>query len=287
MSELKLGPDEFALLRDLIERECGIALAANKQYLIETRLSALVAKNGCDTYHAFYLRAKAPDGGKLRDQIVDAMTTNETLWFRDAGPWKVLRETLLPAFCERLQRANREKIRIWSAACSTGQEPYSISMLIRDHLAEHKPAGVSEADFEIIATDISHSALFVAQAGRYDKLAASRGLDAKLRERHFRQEGAAVRVVDEVRKLVHFRRLNLMDSVAELGRFDLVMCRNVLIYFAAGSRKEVLKKIAKTLRPGGSLMVGASESLHDSPELFRSVEPSAHALYTPAPGAVR
>lgn len=284
---LTLSPDEFALLRDYIEKECGIALAANKAYLIETRLSTLVAKSGCTTYAEFLRKAKGPESGRLRDQIVDAMTTNETLWFRDAGPWKVLRETLLPAYCERLQRAGREKIRIWSAACSTGQEPYSIAMLIREHLADHKPAGITESDFEIVATDISHSALFVANTGRYDKLAASRGLDAKLRERHFVADGAAVRVRDEVRKLVHFRHVNLMGSVGELGRFDLVLCRNVLIYFAAATRKEVLQKIARALRPGGALIIGASESLADSPELFRLVEPSAHALYTLASGATK
>ncbi len=287
MSELKLSPEEFAVMRDFVERECGISLAANKSYLIETRLSALVVKSGCTSYAGFYQRAKGPDGAKLRDQIVDAMTTNETLWFRDSGPWEILRKVLVPAFCERLQRSGREKIRIWSAACSTGQEPYSIAMLLRDHIAEHKPQGVTEADFEIVATDISHSALFVAQAGRYDRLAASRGLDPKLRERHFRAEGNAVRVLPEVSRMVHFKRLNLMEPIADLGRFDLVLCRNVLIYFAPASRKEVLKKLAKAMRPGASLIIGASESLQDSSEIFRLVEPSAHALYTPVAGALK
>ncbi|NLH47487.1 MAG: protein-glutamate O-methyltransferase CheR [Myxococcales bacterium] len=256
-----LTQSEFDLLRKLIEDDCGIVVEPGKEYLIESRLANLVTETGCASFGDFYLKAKADLRGPLRDKIVDAMTTNETLWFRDNSPYVILEEVVLPAMIERIKTGQKIKMRIWSAACSTGQEPYSIAMLIQDACRFRGGGKVTPANFEILATDISPSALFLGMSGRYDQISISRGMRQDFRDRYFRQDGRVWLLADSVKQMVTFKRFNLQNSFSALGSFDLVFCRNVAIYFSMQFKQDLFRKIADTLNPAGLLFLGSAESL--------------------------
>jgi len=250
---------EFKLLRDFIEQHCGICLGEEKAYLIETRLAGLMVENGCPDFGSFYRLAKSDTSPSLKEKIIDAMTTNETLWFRDTHPFTILQERLLPPLAQEIMEGRRFRIRIWSAACSTGQEPYSIGMVIHEFCRTHP--GIRPSHFEIIASDISPSALYLAKAGRFDENALRRGLPDDLRSRYFRQEGNVGIINAEVKELVTFRKFNLQDSLDVLGHFDIVFCRYVAIYFADDFKKHIYSGIARLLAPSGHLFVSAVESL--------------------------
>jgi chemotaxis protein methyltransferase CheR len=251
--------NEFKLLRDLIEKLCGIALGDEKAYLIETRLAGLLAENGCADFGSFYRLVSQDPNPKLRDKIVDAMTTNETLWFRDTHPFVILREQLLPKLAEGLTSGNRFRIRIWSGACSTGQEPYSIAISIHE-FCNANPS-IRPEQFEIMATDISPSALMLAKLGRYDNAAVSRGLPDHLRNRYFRQDGNVWVASDELKRLITFKKFNLQDPMDPLGRFDIVFMRYVTIYFSDPFKQQIYQGVAKLLAPEGNLIISAVESL--------------------------
>jgi chemotaxis protein methyltransferase CheR len=251
----RLDPGEFLLITDYIERHCGIRITREKTYLLETRLTALMVENGCENFSRLHSCAVADRTNGLRDKIIDAMTTNETSWFRDSVPFAVLSEVLLG---QKIAGGNR--IRIWSAACSTGQEPYSIAMTVREF--GRKNPGLRPAGVEIVATDISPKALYLAKAGRYDAVAMSRGLSDDVKERYFRRCGTVWAIDEAVKGMVTFRRFNLQDSFTGLGRFDIIFCRNVLIYFSDEFKRNVLGRLAALLRPGGYLLTGASESIY-------------------------
>ncbi len=284
MSAMTLSKEEFELLRDFVKKECGIAVGDEKSYLIETRLSTLVIEAGCDSFGDFHKKVIEDSRSPLRDKIIDAMTTNETLWFRDAGPWTVLRKALLPKYCEQLQSGERKKIRIWSAASSTGQEPYSLALTILQYLEEESLPGVKEESFEIFGTDLSPSALFVAISGRYDGLSISRGLEPDLRDRYFEKEGRVYSLCDRVKSRVTFKQFNLMDSFDPFGTFDLVLCRNVLIYFSPELKRDIVGRIAGTLSEGGNFMVGASESLQGCLSRFSMKQAEGQFFYQAKPG---
>ncbi len=178
---------EFTLMRDYIEGQCGIALDEGKAYLIETRLVKLMIESGCENFEEFYRLAKAQTDNTLRNKIIDAMTTNETLWFRDTHPYVILKEKILPDLADLLKSGSRPTIRIWSAACSTGQEPYSIAIAIREFCQTQ--TGIRPEQFEIVGTDISSSALALAKQGRYDALAIKRGGDDRVRHRYPKRGG--------------------------------------------------------------------------------------------------
>jgi len=274
-----LREDEFELLRRLVQKECGIAVGDEKAYLIETRLSSLVAESGCRSFREFYDLARTSAGKGLRDKIVDAMTTNETLWFRDQGPWKILRQELLPRWSQELQDGTRRRVRIWAAAASTGQEPYSVAISVLEHLRESAPPGVKEEAFEILGTDISPSALFMAVSGRYDGLSISRGLEPALRDRYFEASGRVWSLRERVKQRVSYRRFNLMDPFVPLGVFDLVLCRNVLIYFSNELKRDIVTRLAGRLEPGGRLVVGASESLQGCMQHYTLRQCEGHFFY--------
>lgn len=256
-----LTQSEFDLLRKLIEDDCGIVVEPGKEYLIESRLANLVTETACASFGDFYLKAKADLRGPLRDKIVDAMTTNETLWFRDNSPYVILEEVVLPAMIERIKAGQKIKMRIWSAACSTGQEPYSIAMLIQDACRFRGGGKVTPANFEILATDISPSALFLGMSGRYDQISISRGMRQDFKDRYFRQDGRVWLLADSVKQMVTFKRFNLQNPFTALGSFDLVFCRNVAIYFSLQFKQDLFRKIADTLNPAGLLFLGSAESL--------------------------
>jgi len=271
-------PREFELLSGLIESECGIALAKEKTYLIETRLSKLVAQSGCDSYEGFYHYAKSGKEPALREKIINAITTNETLWFRDGHPFTILQERILPHLGEQLRTGKIAKARIWSAASSTGQEPYSIAMSIHEFCRQD--GRLQPEQFEITATDISSSVLFVARSGRYDNLAISRGLSEAMRERYLKRDGEVWEVKDEVKRLVNFQRFNLQNAPTALGRFDCVFLRYVAIYFSLAFKQKLIENISRALTQPGFLVVGAVESLRGVSEIFQPVSHAKGYYYT-------
>jgi chemotaxis protein methyltransferase CheR len=255
----KIETNEFILLRDFIEKHCGIHLDGNKTYLIETRLTTLMIEQGCKTYTDFYYKAKNDLTNTLREKIIDAMTTNETLWFRDNSPFVSIQKHFLPLYAKEIESGKKTKIRIWSAASSTGQEIYSIAMLILDYCRTQKT--LRPEHFELLATDISSTVLFIAKAGRYDSHVISRGLPDEQRNRYFKNDGRVWTISDVVKQMVTFKKLNLQEDFTSVGKMDLILCRNVLIYFSDEFKKDLLKRFALLLRPSGHFFVGSSESI--------------------------
>jgi chemotaxis protein methyltransferase CheR len=251
---------EFERVREFLQRETSISLTDDKAYLVETRLSAIMKAHGYADYDALLaaMTANRPQG--LRDLVIDAMTTNETLWFRDSAPFEAFRDHLLPAYAGEIQAGSRSRIRIWSAACSTGQEPYSLAM-VYDEATRRFPA-LRPSHLEILATDLSESALATATAGVYGGMAIQRGLPVEQLERYFSagSEGRFT-VRPEIRERVVFRKFNLRDTFIMLGSFDIILTRYVLIYFQDEFKREVLRKAQCSLDKGGVLFLGASESL--------------------------
>ena len=264
MSDLR--PDHTNVLRQLLRQRAGITLAAGKEYLVQARLEPLAEQAGLSSVGALIERVDAGTTPQLADTVVEAMTINETSFFRDAHVFSALRETILPALIARPGR-----IRIWSAAASTGQEPYSLAMLLREHYADQ--AG----RFDILATDIASSALARAEAGRYTQLEVNRGLPAPLLLKYFRRTGRDWQLTDDVRGMVRFRRHNLVGRRPLGEAFDLVLLRNVLIYFDESARREVLDRIRGVLRVGGWLMLGATETTTGIRDGFVRI-PEARAL---------
>jgi len=277
---MPIQQQEFELLRDFIEKNCGILVGDEKSYLIESRLTQLMIETGAKDFHEFYLCAKNYPDGSLRDKIVDAMTTNETSWFRDEKPWKALENAVLPTLFEDIKGGKKSRIRVWSAASSTGQEAYSLVITLDRLIQSGRWPGVKPEHFEIIGTDISPSALFLANAGRYNRIEMARGMRDEIKNTYFEPKGAFFEMKEKYRKRVSFRKFNLQESFAPLGRFDLVFCRNVAIYFSDSFKKELFKKIATAMNPGGVFMLGSSESLMGYSEQFERRENSGAIYYT-------
>lgn len=266
--------DEF---RRFLEDACGIVLGDNKHYLVSSRLNRLLKESDVASIGELIVQMKRNPRSGLRQQVVDAMTTNETLWFRDSHPYTLLRELIFPD----LAKQKTSPVRIWSAACSSGQEPYSISMIINEYL-QTRPGSLQD-NFQIVATDISPSMLVAAKAGKYDNLALSRGLSQERRDRFFRQSGETWEVRQDLKRRIQFSELNLMNSYATLGKFHVVFCRNVLIYFSAELKRDILGRLAQALVPGGYLIVGATESLASYTDAFETVRHAGGTVYQAKP----
>lgn len=247
----------FRDIADWIERECGIALNDTKKYLIQTRFAPIMAHFRCECFDDFYRAiVKSPDP-ELRSRIIDAITTNETLFFRDDSLWTHMREKLIADLATKAS----PKVRLWSAACSTGQEIYSFCMLL-DQLAKTKPSVRNlQRKAECIATDISPNVINIAQRGRYSRLEMSRGLNETFKSEYFDQERLFSILKPTIRSQVAFSQFNLQDDFRKLGLFDVIFCRNVTIYFSKEFRQDLLTRLENSLRPGGLLILGASESL--------------------------
>ncbi len=269
------GNLDFEQFRTFLEKTCGILLGSNKQYLVSSRLNKLMEQNGIKTLSELVQKIQNAPRSGLREQVVDAMTTNETLWFRDTYPFEVLKSRILP---ELIKANPNQPLRIWSAASSSGQEPFSISMAIDEF--ERTNLGQLKAGVRIVATDLSTAMLAACRAGEYDSLAMGRGLSQERLTRFFDPKGPGRWVVKPaIRNRVEFRALNLLESYASLGKFDIVFCRNVLIYFSADVKKDILTRIHATLKPGGYLFLGASEALNGLPDLYQMVQCNPGIIY--------
>ncbi len=262
-----LSEKAFVMFQEYIEDQCGIAIGKEKAYLIESRLTKLLVEKKLDSFEELYQLLSSNKDPKLAEKMIDAITTNETLWFRDKTPWQVLEDELMPSYIETIRSTGR-KIRIWSAAASSGQEAYSTIMCIDQYLKSHFIKDVTLHDFEIIGTDISGPILEIAKAGRYDPISIMRGLDPKYKELYFNNEGRVWIIKDEYKQHVTFKRFNLQHSFHGMGKFDVVFCRYVMIYFSQQFKKEMSKKLSDTLRQNGVLFIGNSEIFPDYKEHF-------------------
>ncbi|MGE5404013.1 MAG: CheR family methyltransferase [Candidatus Saccharibacteria bacterium] len=265
-----LSSQEFALMQKYIEDKCGITLGEDKAYLIETRLSKLLIDSGLNSFEELYHHIRTSNDQRLVEKVIDAITTHETLWFRDRSPWEIMGEVMLPEYVKMLREGRRFKIRIWSAACSTGQEPYSVAMLIDNYLNRNGISDVRLSQFEIVATDISTTVLDIARLGRYDSISIQRGLGPEYRDKYFANEGRIWLLDDKIKNAVTFKPFNLQADFGAIGRFDLVLCRYVLIYFSEQLRKSVVNKISRVLENDGVLLIGSSEIFNDFSENYES-----------------
>lgn len=268
--------EEFESLRNYIEQSCGIRVGDEKSYLIESRLTQLALNEHCSSFQQFYNKATLDLTGRLKDKIIDAITTNETFWFRDERIWDTLKKHIIPQLIKAYQK-KPSPIRIWSAGCSTGQEPYSLAILLKE-LSEGKMLNLD--DFEIIATDISPHALYIAIAGKYNQMEMSRGLSSDLAKKYFTQKGNIWSINDNLRTMVQFQKLNLQEDLKKLGTFDLIFCRNVTIYFSETFKKDFFGRLTQSLNPEGILVLGTSESLFDYTSSYTMNEQDGSIFYT-------
>lgn len=262
---------EYEAFCDFLKESCGINLGANKHYLVKSRLNKLLADNDIDSVGALLRNLEAKNNVKLKDLIIDAMTTNETFWFRDNYPFEAIKHIVLP----QMDKHNFDQIRIWSAACATGQEPYSISIAIEEYFT-HK---LASSRFQILATDISPTSLQIAQEGQYNKKSLIRGMSTERQDRFFIQSGEHWLVNSNIKKRIQFRLLNLLNTYSTLGRFDIIFCRNVLIYFAPELKKNILERMINALAPNGYLFLGSSETVNCSGRALKMIKSDCGIFY--------
>ena len=257
-----------------MEKACGIVLGENKQYLVQSRLRRIISEEEIKTVGELVDKMTRSPRSPLREKVVDAMTTNETLWFRDIHPFRIFEEKILPEYSSKPLSS---QVKIWSAACSTGQEPYSLSMIF-DEYKRKKPG--SRININIVATDISPSVLNSAKKAEYETLAIGRGLSKDRMSKYFSETAnGSWKVKQEISKIVDFKSLNLLDSYAILGKFDIIFCRNVLIYFSQDLKKDILTRMHAALKPGGYLILGASESLSGLPDKYDMIHCRPGIIY--------
>jgi len=269
---MSLAPVDFEYLRSLVKQHVAIVIDPGKEYLAETRLASLVSEHGCASLQEFFgLLRRQPFSG-LHRKVLDAMTNNETWFFRDSNPFVALVETVIPELIE--QRKAVRRISIWSAACSTGQEPYSIAMSV------HENFNLPGWDFSILGTDFSSAALERAKAGLYRHMEVNRGLPAKLLTRYFMQQGLHWKLKQEIRDMVTFRFLNLAEPWGTLiPRADIIFLRNVLIYFDIETRKGILDRVRRLLLPEGRLLLGSAETTLNLDNRFERVNAGSYVCY--------
>ena len=272
-----MTPLDYDYLRKLVKERSGLVLAADKQYLVESRLLPVARKGGLSGLSDLVQRLKGPQAQALTVEVVEAMMTNESFFFRDKLPFEHFRDTIIPALIAA--RANQRRIRIWCAAASTGQEPYSLAMCLK----EIAPL-VAGYRIDIVATDLSTEVLEKAKAGIYSQFEVQRGLPIQLLIKYFMQIGETWQIAPELRAMVQFRPFNLMNDFASLGMFDVVFCRNVLIYFDQQTKIGVLERAARAVERDGYLVLGAAETVVGLTDSFKPV-PDRRGLYSPNLGS--
>ena len=266
-----MTPPDYEYLRKLLKDHSGLDLSADKQYLIESRLLPLSRKSGLAGISELVQKMKA---GSLIAQVVEAMTTNETFFFRDKVPFDHFRVSIVPEIIKA--RAARKSVRIWCAAGSTGQEPYSLAMCLKE-----MSAALAGWRVEIIATDLSQEVLEKSKAGVYSQFEVQRGLPIQLLVKHFKQNGELWQISPEIRAMVQHRQLNLLHDFSQLGTFDVIFCRNVLIYFDQDTKINIFGRLAKSMEADGFLVLGAAETVVGLTDVFKPF-PDKRGLYRPS-----
>ncbi|GGD21550.1 CheR family methyltransferase [Nocardioides daphniae] len=273
---MSLAADAFAFVRDHVRAESAIVLDTGKEYLVESRLLPLARTHGQADVNELVRHAQRTRDPLLLRKIVEALTTNETSFYRDNDPFVALRQDVLPALAAR--RPQR-RLRIWTAACSTGQEPYSVAMAVRE-----TPA-VQRFDVEILGTDISEEVLEKARRAEYSQLEVNRGLPATTLVRYFQRSGASWRLDPEIASMVRFSRLNLTRNFGPIGQFDVVFLRNVLIYFDVETKREVLRRVRQVMAPDGYLFLGAAEMTMGVDDAWERLPAGRSSVYRIREGA--
>jgi chemotaxis protein methyltransferase CheR len=264
---MTLSLQEYQQFQDFLRQSCGIVLSDNKQYLVKNRLVDIFQEFDLKSFQELLqlLRSHTVISRSLNVRVVDAMTTNETFWFRDQSQFDELQQKVLPELIEK----KTGTIRIWSAACSSRQQPYSISLCIEDILAGYK--ALTEKNVQIIGTDISEHILEKAKKAVYSELESSRGLDTKTRALCFQQIHDGFKLKTEISQRVRFQQFNLLKSFSVLGRFDIIFCRNVLIYFSDEIKRDILTRMANVLEVGGYIFLSSTESMPAGMDEFEIV----------------
>lgn len=273
-----LANTDYQTIQLFLSQSCGIFLSENKQYLVKNRLLSLLGKFDIRSFSelASALQSNSPSSSKLKNAVIDAMTTNETFWFRDEKQFVELREKILP----ELFAQKNGTLKIWSAACSSGQEPYSISISALDALqASNKNKAV-----QIIGTDISEAIIEEAKKAVYSELALSRGIDQITKARYFQKNYDGYSLNSEVVRQVRFQQFNLLKPFAALGRFDIIFCRNVLIYFSEQIKRDILSRMADNLEPGGYLFLSSTEAMPTGLESFEPVHTGLTSYFRKSSG---
>jgi chemotaxis protein methyltransferase CheR len=254
---IRIKPEEIQLLAKYVYEVSGINIEASKAYLIETRLGRILESENCGSYGEFYQKVKMDASKVLEKKVIDAITTNETLFFRDGNPFELLKHKILPEIIDRRSAAKTLRpIRIWSAACSTGQEVFSIAIVLKELFGSNP-----SYSFKLMGTDLSDAAIKQASYGSYNKFEIERGLPRDRLQLYFTPDGANWKIKDAIRSMASFQKFNLMHPFSGLGKFDIIFCRNVAIYFTLEDRKKLFSKMADALEPDGYLIIGSTESL--------------------------
>lgn len=243
----------FTFVCDLVKKKSGLVLSKDKLYLLESRLAPIARQENLADVDALISKIRSTSDAKLIGGVVEAMTTNESSFFRDTTPFETFKDHVMPHMLKN--RSLMHKLRIWCAAASTGQEPYSLSMIMKEN-----PASFGALSVEIMGTDISKQVLDKARAGVYTQFEVQRGMPMQLLVKYFSQEGQNWVLKPEIRGMVQYREFNLLDSFGLFGTWDIVFCRNVLIYFDQPTKTDILKRIAAQLAPDGFLFLGAAET---------------------------
>ncbi|MDR3497107.1 MAG: protein-glutamate O-methyltransferase CheR [Ancalomicrobiaceae bacterium] len=266
-----MTPADYDYLRIYLKQRSGLVLTNEKQYLIESRLMPVARKFGLAAITGLVVKLKEQQNGPLGDAVVEAMTTNESFFFRDKVPFEHFGQTMLPHMLQA--RGRDRRLRIWCAAASTGQEPYTLAMCLKD--AEPKIAGWR---VELVGTDLSTEVLEKAKAGTYSQFEVQRGLPINYLLKYFSQHGDTWQIASELRAMVQYRKLNLLENFSQLGQFDIVFCRNVLIYFDNQTKIDILNRVRKMMPDDGFLVLGAAETVVGLTEAFKPV-PDKRGLY--------
>jgi chemotaxis protein methyltransferase CheR len=264
---------DYQRFRRFLENACGILLGDGKQYLIVSRLTRLLRDENIAGLSELMTAIEKGQPRHLRDAVIDAMTTNETSWFRDGQPFETLEHVVLP----ELEKLRGTSLRIWSSACSSGQEPYTISMILSEYGRKHPGSRLKTS--QIVATDISASMLVQAKKAEYEEVALGRGLSDMRRKQFFSRSQDGWKVADDVRNRVSFREQNLLQGFSTLGKFDIIFCRNVLIYFSTERKQDILSRMALSLNRGGYLFLGASETISGYSDAFELVRTPYSTVY--------
>lgn len=274
---MKLTEDEIARVCRLVDELAGIQWDASKAYLIESRLPSLLRDHKCTDLTDLVSKVRANISPQIRADFVDAITTRETLFFRDESPFEALRHKALPEIIDAKSKSTwARRLRFWSAACSSGQEPYSLGIVLRELIED-----IDDWDVQILATDLSTAALASASKGVYSDFEMSRGIDPRRRDKYFRKVEGGWKICDEVRSMVMFAQRNLLEPFTNVGPFDVIFCRNVAIYFDTPVKRDLFERLAGVLTQNGALFVGSSESLSAFGDRWKPLHHCRGIFYQP------
>jgi chemotaxis protein methyltransferase CheR len=261
---MSISTADFDFIRMMVREQAAIVLETGKEYLVEARIGPLASREGLSSLHDLVEALRKDPGNGLRKKVVDAMTTNETFFFRDVEPFEVIKKNILPEIMAA--RASTRKLNLWCGASSTGQEPYSVAMMLREHFPQ-----LATWEINYLATDIAGDVVEKARAGRYGQIEVNRGLPVTYLMKYFQKQGLEWEIKESIRRMVTFKEMNLIKPWPAIPPQDIIMLRNVLIYFDVDTKKTILRKMRELLRPDGYLFLGGAETTLNLDEQFERV----------------